>query len=97
MSDSRSLTRGTTCRSPRCSARRVALAASVSVLVTVMRTDTPERWLTWLLARATWLKVATISAMKSGSVTTTPSPISVRSSGRASADAMSISVSTSSG
>ena len=100
ISASRSLTRGTTWRSPRWRARRVALATSVSVLVTVMRTETPERWLTWLLARATWLNVATISDMNSGSVTMMPPPSpsnSARSSGRASAAAMSISVSTSSG
>ncbi len=90
---SRSVTRGTTSVSPARSARRAALATSVSALATVRRTDTPERWLMWLLWRASWENVATTSAMNGGTTTSRPSP----DTGRASCSTMAISVSTSSG
>ena len=48
----RSLTRGTVCDSPRRSARRSALATSVSWLAIESRTETPERWLTCAERRA---------------------------------------------
>ena len=48
----RSHTRGTTSVSPARNARRNALAASTSLLLTDKRTDTPLRWFTWLLERA---------------------------------------------
>ena len=87
-SASRSLTRGATSRSPWRSARRAALATSVSWFDTVRRTDTPERWLMCGLCRARCESVATISVMYSGTVTRMPSA----SSGRASCAAMATSV-----
>ena len=85
--------RGTTSVSPWRRARRVALATRTSMLATVRRTDTPEAWFTWGLSRARWVRVATISAMKSGTSTRTPST----TKGRASCLAMATSVSMSSG
>ena len=62
-SASRSQMRGTTSRSPERRARRTALAASTSLFDTLRRTDTPERWFTWLLWRARWENSATTSSM----------------------------------
>ena len=90
---SRSDTRGATVSSPSRSARRTALATSVSRLVTVRRTETPERWLMFEDWRASWLNVATTSSIHAGTVAATPST----SKGRASCWAMATSVATSSG
>src|SRR5881227_12841 len=48
LASSRSQMRGTTVRSPVRRARRTALAASTSEFDTLRRTDTPDRWFTWL-------------------------------------------------
>ena len=61
-SASRSSIRGTTTRSPERSPRRSALAPTISWLVTDSRTLTPLRWLTWVLALASWLIVLITSA-----------------------------------
>ena len=54
--------RGTTTRSPERSPRRRALAPTISWLVTDRRTLTPLRWLTCVLALASWLIVLITSA-----------------------------------
>jgi hypothetical protein len=86
----RSLTRGTASGSPRRSARRTALATSVSWLAIDSRTDTPERWFTCVERRAWWVMAATISAIQAGTVTCTPDA----DSGRASWATTAISVSS---
>ena len=85
--------RGTTSVSPWRRARRVALATSVSVLDTVRRTDTPERWLTCGLLAGQVGEGGHDLGHELGHVDPHPGT----SKGRASWRAMATSVSTSSG